>query len=257
MPTLSHDGCAIYYEVHGSGDPIVFAHGAGGSHLSWWQQVPHFRDRFTCVTFDHRGYGRSRADPEPDNGRHYVGDLAALIDHLGFESVNLIAQSMGGWTCLGYARRHPDRVRRLVMASTPGGLISPEIEAELAKTWSQPAPPPGSAPPAYGERMLKEAPTLAFLYDQIAGLNPPRDRRQIFALLRAIHTATADQVAGFTIPTLLIVGGEDASIRPDAIIAASRLIPGARLEVVPEAGHSLYFQYPDRFNQLVDSFLSA
>ena len=257
MPSLSADGCDLYYEVHGSGDPIVFAHGAGGNHLSWWQQVPHFNDRYTCITFDHRGYGRSIASPQASGGSHFISDLAALIDHLHLDRVNLVGQSMGGWTCLGYTLRYPERVRRLVLASTPGGLTTPEIEELLAKTWSAATPPPGSASPAYGARMLQDAPALAFLYDQIASLNPPRDRPAIHALLREANRATPEDVADLQVHTLFLVGEEDASILPDVMIAASRLIPKARLEVIPQAGHSIYFQYPDIFNRLVDEFLST
>ncbi len=47
----------LYYEVHGEGPPVVFAHGAGGTHLSWWQQIPVLSEHFRCVTFDHRGFG--------------------------------------------------------------------------------------------------------------------------------------------------------------------------------------------------------
>jgi pimeloyl-ACP methyl ester carboxylesterase len=68
MPFLPRDGCQLYYETHGAGPALVFAHGLGGGHLSWWQQVPHFRDRYTCVTFDHRGSGsrgRRRAATAP------------------------------------------------------------------------------------------------------------------------------------------------------------------------------------------------
>ena len=256
MPSLSVDGCDLYYEAHGSGDPIVFAHGAGGNHLSWWQQVSHFRDRYTCVTFDHRGYGRSIPTPEASGGRYFISDLAALIDHLGLGPVHLVGQSMGGWSCLGYTIRHPERVRRLVLASTPAGLATPEIEELLAKTWSAPAPPPGSAPPAYGARMLQDVPVLAFLYEQIAGLNPPRDRLAVRALLREANRATPEDVADLHVPTLFLVGEEDASILPDVTIAASRLIPKAQLEVIPKAGHSIYFQYPDLFNRLVDDFVS-
>lgn len=255
MPYLSRPDCDLYYEVHGSGDPVIFAHGAGGSHLSWWQQVPYFRDRYTCVTFDHRGYGRSTAKVGPENGRWFVEDLAALIDHLGFRQVSLVAQSMGGWTCLGYTRRHPDRVRRLVMASTPGGLKSPDIEAALARTWSG-GPPVGKAPAAYGDRMLEQNPTLAFLYDEIAAQNEPRDRREIFALLQEIDRAEAPDVANLTLPVLFIVGDEDASIVPDAMLAAAKLLPNSRVEVVPQAGHSVYFQDPNRFNQLVAQFFN-
>ena len=59
MPVLTTSGTDLYYETHGSGPAIIFAHGAGGNHLSWYQQVPFFRDRFTCITFDSRGFGRS------------------------------------------------------------------------------------------------------------------------------------------------------------------------------------------------------
>ena len=57
---LDRPGCRLYYEVCGAGPFLVFAHGLGGNHLSWWQQVPHFRDRYTCVTFSHRGFAPSR-----------------------------------------------------------------------------------------------------------------------------------------------------------------------------------------------------
>src|SRR5918911_2482383 len=129
MPVLTTSGADLYYESHGSGPAIVFAHGAGGNHLSWFQQVFHFRDRYTCVTFDHRGFGRS-LDPRPVEERpRFDEDLAALIDHLGLDDVRLVAQSMGGWTCLGYAVTHPERVRALVMADTAGGVTGPEIDA--------------------------------------------------------------------------------------------------------------------------------
>src|SRR5690242_1325029 len=81
MPFLALDGCDLYYETHGSGPALVFAHGLGGNHLTWWQQVPYFRDRYTCITFAHRGFGLSAAPAGPQPER-FVDDLAALIDHL-------------------------------------------------------------------------------------------------------------------------------------------------------------------------------
>ena len=60
MPKAAIDGIDLYYESNGDGPAVVFAHGAGGNHLSWWQQVPVFSDCYRCVTFDHRGFGQSR-----------------------------------------------------------------------------------------------------------------------------------------------------------------------------------------------------
>ena len=101
MPFLALDGCDLYYELHGSGPPLVFAHGLGGNHLTWWQQVPHFQDRYTCVVFAQRGFGRSKVHAGEPDPEAFADDLAALIDHLGFEDVRLVAQSMGGWSLPG------------------------------------------------------------------------------------------------------------------------------------------------------------
>ncbi len=98
-------GGDLYYEVHGSGPAPVFAHGIGGNHLSWWQQVPHFRDRYTCVVFDVPGFGRSE---HPAGDWHYIDTLAGLIDHLALDRVALVAQSMGGWAAS--ATRSPRRI---------------------------------------------------------------------------------------------------------------------------------------------------
>ncbi|HKC19737.1 MAG TPA: alpha/beta fold hydrolase, partial [Candidatus Dormibacteraeota bacterium] len=65
MPYLSVDGADLFYRVYGSGPAVVFAHGLGGAHMSWWQQVPTFSDRFTCVTFSHRGFHPSSGAADP------------------------------------------------------------------------------------------------------------------------------------------------------------------------------------------------
>ena len=99
----------LYYEVSGSGPALLFAHGLGGNHLSWWQQVAHFAPHYTCVTFAHRGFAPSDAVPGGPDAADYAGDLAALIDHLKFSDVRLVAQSMGGWTMLEYAIANPGK----------------------------------------------------------------------------------------------------------------------------------------------------
>ncbi len=250
----------MYYEVYGpecgGAGTIVFAHGAGGSHLSWWQQVPYFALKYRCVTFDHRGYGQSADAPGGPGGAAYVDDLRALLDHLGIEQANLVAQSMGGWTCLGFALRHPGRVRRLVMTDTHGGMRSPEIDAAFGEAMAARTPLAPGVHPAAGPRMAEEQPALAFLYAQIDGLNRPRTPAELLALLAAAGAPTAEEVAKLNVPALFILGEEDFVIPPEVIEAAAKLVPGARLERVPAAGHSVYFERPARFNEMVEAFLS-
>ena len=117
MASAAVNGINLYYEEHGAGPAVVFAHGAGGNHLSWWQQVPVFSRKYRCVTFDHRGWGLS-LDGHDAGPAAFVEDLRELLDHLGIERAALVAQSMGGLTCLSFAIAYPQRVWALVMGNT-------------------------------------------------------------------------------------------------------------------------------------------
>ena len=70
MTSARINGIDLHYQVYGEGETVVFAHGAGGNLLSWWQQIPFFSRRFQCVTFDHRGFGHSLDEPEGPGAAH-------------------------------------------------------------------------------------------------------------------------------------------------------------------------------------------
>jgi len=261
MPVVTTDTVQLYYEVHGpapgTAPAIVFAHGAGGNHLSWWQQVPHFSGRYTCVTFDHRGFGQSLEPDHGPGGAAFVHDLRTLVDHLGLARVSLVAQSMGGWTCLGFTLRHPQRVDKLVMCDTHGGLATDEI----ARVWSAALQAVGELPagvhPAAGVRMRREQPALHFLYEQINALNPTRSLSTLGALLNAAGAPTVTDVGALDVPVLFIAGEEDVVIPPRMLAIAAGCFRNARVESVPVAGHSVYFERPAVFNAIVERFLDG
>ncbi|HYM16029.1 MAG TPA: alpha/beta fold hydrolase [Dehalococcoidia bacterium] len=259
MPYAPAGDTQIYYELRGrkpaDAPAIVFAHGAGGNHLSWWQQVPHFRDRFACLTFDHRGFGLSR-DDAGRGGAAFADDLRALLDHAGIERATLVAQSLGGWTCLAFALRWPERVQRLVMCDTHGGLACDEINAAWGAALRTPPGLPPGVHPAAGARMAAEQPALAFLYAEIDALNPPRERAEITALLRAAGAPTPDDVARLAMPVLCIVGEEDVVIPPSVIEIFAAYVPGSRVARVAHAGHSVYFERAAACNAILDGFFA-
>ena len=120
--TLARPGSTLYYEVTGSGPAIVFAHGLGGNHMSWLQQVAHFAPRWTCVTFAHRGFAPSTAIEGGPNPADYADDLAALVSHLDLPDLRIVGQSMGGWTAIEYALRRPPALKGIVLAATTGPI---------------------------------------------------------------------------------------------------------------------------------------
>jgi len=260
MPYLELDGAKLYYEMHGAkpgtGPAIVFAHGIGGNHLSWWQQVPHFRDAYTCIVFDHRGFGLSSVAGAEPVGATFVDDLRALLDHLGVERTHIVAQSMGGWTGLGFALRYPERVDRLVMCGTHGGIKTEAITEAWAASRALVAALPAGVHPAAGERMWREQPALHFLYMEIAAQNPERTPQQMGAVMSAIGS-TAPAALKLAAPTLFISPDEDIVIPPGVVERAAALVRGSQLKRMPLAGHSAYFERAKDCNTAIRSFVEA
>src|SRR5215213_4042806 len=207
---LRRGGAEIHYEVFGKGPAIVFAHGLGGNHLSWWQQVAQFAPRHTCVVFAHRGFPPSSAVPGRSAPDSYADDLAAIIDELKLDQVSLVAQSMGGWTCLDYALREPKKVRALVMASTSGVLDFGQLGNAEVEEWSRQSPgklrelQSRGIHPAGGERMAKEQPAFAQLYGQISELASPAFRDDVRLRIRELRTKSPKLLEKLPMPVLFV-----------------------------------------------------
>jgi pimeloyl-ACP methyl ester carboxylesterase len=254
MPYAPVNGIQLYYEVHGDGPgevpAIIFAHGAGGNHISWWQQVPPLSQRYRCITFDHRGWGASvEASGGPGAGA-FVEDLKQLLDHLEVEKAFLVSQSMGGRACLGFALAYPQRTLGLVLGDTTGGVSDPAVVAARGEAGSE----PDINRRFFSAGFIQQHPNRAFLYNQIRLLNPERPATSP-APGGAPSGPTASDLGRLApVPTLLIVGEEDPICPVPAMRVLQGLIPNSRLEIVPEAAHSAYFEQPAAFNKLVADF---
>ncbi|MFN2646501.1 MAG: alpha/beta fold hydrolase [Burkholderiales bacterium] len=258
---LRREGAQIYYEAVGSGPAIVFAHGLGGNHLSWWQQVAHFAERHTCVVFSHRGFPPSSRVPGHDAPDAYADDLAALMDSLDLRDVTLVGQSMGGWTCLEYALRHPERVRALVMASTSGTIDFHQLDDAGVREWAGRAPAAIDAMaargihPAIGERMAREQPALAHLYWQILELADAAFREEVRQRLFELRVRAPGLLGELPMPVLFISGEEDRVFAPTASALLARLAPKGEALCLPAAGHSVYFERAAQFNEALGRLL--
>jgi 3-oxoadipate enol-lactonase len=262
------NGIDLYYEEHGKGFPIVLAHGAGGNHLSWWQQVPSFSRHYRVITFDHRGWGLS-VDADDQGPAAFVADLKALLDELDVQECVLVGQSMGGLTCLGVALSQPERVRGLLMANTFAGMrrevwlgADDGRREEARAVWDRRRSE--TVKRALAPEFSRNHKDHAFLYKQIRLLNEFGPNRldaaaqvqRLRALERTPDTGASKEALGAMPMPVLFVGGEHDEVMPVRLMEiAHSLIPASRMVVVPGAGHSTYFEAPEIFNHVALEFV--
>ena len=253
MPKAPVNGIELYYESHGEGPAIVFVHQRAGNHLSWWQQVPVFRNDYRCITFDLRGYGASLEPPGGPGISAFVEDLKQLLDYLGVERTFLVAHALGGLACLGFALAYPERSLGLILGNSTGGADDPTVVEALTGLDRIPA---DDVPRTLAPSFVDQHPARTFLYQEIAALNPELH----LDIRSASHGAGGPQAADLAklgVPTLLIVGAESLIHPVGAIQALQRLIPGSKLEIVQGSAHSTYFEQPEVFNRLALEFFAG
>lgn len=253
MPYAKVNAARLYYEQHGRGPDLVFLHGAGGNHLSWWQQVATFSAHYRCTTFDARGWGLSKGDMSV--GRWSLGtDLVALLEHLGIEQAHVVAQSMGGRAVAGLARLAPARVRSLVLCGTTAGATNDRVR-ELQDELRDERGDGGLREHALAPGFEAGNPGLALLYRQINALNPARPRGMLGRPPSTYRGSTHELIGRLGVPVLYIVGEHDLITSPEMIRQAQALVPGAEFHEVKAAGHSCYFERADEWNGVVGDFL--
>ncbi len=256
MAFLDGDGFRLYYEDSGGEGPVLlFLHGAGGNHLSWWQQTPVFAEEYRCITVDQRGFGRS-SDVSAQGPAALAIDAIGLLDHLGVARAALVTQSMGGWAAAGAVVHAADRCWAVVMANTVGNLTNADIAAVRQRlVAASPPRPPVLWHAALGPTFRKAEPVKSFLYASIAGLNTPLPQPFRDAMQRL--TTPVERYAAASVPTLFLTSDEDGLIWPELSEKVHGHVPGSELVRIPGAGHSTYFERPDVWNREVGAFLKA
>ena len=245
----------VYYEVHGRGPAVAFVHGSGGHHAAWWQQVAAMRDDHSVITMDLRGFGCTRWDGEHD-ARSFPGDIIAVLDAAaaggGPDRAVLVGQSIGAAAALRAALDRPDRVSGVVLAHSLGGMRHDELSALVASDRAEAEKLPvldRLLTPAFRQRR----PDLAFLFRQMGTFNAAtmRDLRNLNG-----DGPTLDEVGAAPFPLMLLAGENDAVQSPATVRRAGHQLPGARVEIVPGAPHSMYWETPDLFTEALRKFLA-
>jgi pimeloyl-ACP methyl ester carboxylesterase len=252
MPfTEADDGTRVYYEKHGTGPAVLFVHGSGGHHAAWWQQVAALRERYTVITVDLRGFGRSDSSMEEFDAREFPRDILAAIEAAEVDRVVLVGQSIGAAAALKAALARPEAAAGVVLAHSLGGIRHPELK-ELAAADRAEAVKLPVIDRLLTKRFQQERAALTFLFQQMGTFNTAR-----MADLRNLNSdgPTVEDVVASGIDLCLLAGERDAVLSVATVERAAEIVTGARLDVVPGAPHSMYWEAPEKFNAAVERFL--
>jgi pimeloyl-ACP methyl ester carboxylesterase len=252
MPFLKRDRTQLYFEEHGDGPALVFAHGVGGNHASWFHQIAAFAPSFRVVVFDARGFGNS-VDEEELGRSGFVDDLASLLDELKIDRPILVGQSMGGGACLSFTCAYPERVRGLVLADTLMGFALPDEIREFMSDLTKRATQWTQLERVLGQTFRRENPALSVLYTQLASFN--RVNVKTLKGVQKVHTPEA--LAATRVPTLFIAGEEDVLFPPHAVKAVQCHVGGSHYIEIRRGGHSAYFEEPTVFNQVLGGWIAT
>ena len=253
----------LYYEVHGSGEPVLLIPGLGSDAGTWTTFLPDLNNGYKTILLENRGSARSSKPDGAYTTQTMAQDSVALLDHLGIERVHLIGKSMGGMIAQVLAARYPERVQSLVLACTLMRHDSYGEELlEMGRTLAQKAG-------------LFETYRLSFLLSyskEYCMRNRARleEARKLLAeigsdeLLQgylgqsiACETHDSREIAKqIKAPTLVIAGKEDTITTPEQSHDLNAAIPNAELVVFPRGKHGFWREFPEEVNAIVLNFLA-
>jgi len=231
--TFTHDGVELYYEVYGTGEPLLLVHGNGGSIADFKSQINHFRKRYKVIAMDSRDHGKSGDSLDRISYEKMTEDLAALLDHLQTGPVYVLGWSDGGTEALLLGMRHPEKVKKIaVMAAN----LNPEaVYPEVI---------------AFVKSMIDSMPATA--------KETPQGKRELKVTQMLLHEPHIEPGAreAITAPTLVLASDHD-SIREEHTLEIYHHIPNSQLCIFANATHMVPYDDPDLFNATVERFFRA
>ncbi|MFZ1812863.1 MAG: 3-oxoadipate enol-lactonase [Rhizobiaceae bacterium] len=252
------NGIILHYSDTGShaAPALVFSNSLGTDFRVWDALVPHFASRFRIIRYDKRGHGLSGAPAAPYTMEDHVGDLAALLDHLGVSKASIVGLSVGGMIAQGLLASRPDLVARMVLMDTAhrigtrdawneriasvqaNGIAS--ISGAILERWFSPTFRQTSAEAvSLWQNMLERTPVAGY-----AGT--------CAALRDADYTKEAGHIGR---PVLLMVGSNDGSTPPELVRSTHELIAGSKFVVIDGPGHLPCVESPAETAAHINRFL--
>lgn len=265
MPHLHLIETDLHFEVHGDREPLVLVPGFASGAWSWSWQVDEFAWDFRVITFDPRGVAASKLKEGAQVSISKIADdIAELLTELKIDSAHVLGISFGGFVAQEFALRFPERLKKLVLASTSFGgpnHVAPSTEVLAAFS---------ATDGLNSSDRIRKYITMAFspdfvrehvdVVDEFCSLRernivPEEVYRQ--QLASAVNFNAEQRVAGIAAETLVLTGDSDAIVPPENSMNLAKAIPGATLGVIADGGHMAFVEQAEEFNSMVRDFLTG
>lgn len=260
MRARCNDLDVAWFEA-GRGEPLVLVHGLADDHRAWRHAVPDLMLRHRVILYDLRGHGETSLGQPDGSLRQFAEDLAALLDAIGLEQVDVCGFSLGGTIAMRLGIDHPERVRRLALVAT-----SSRVGRSAADWYRQRVAMVENGDPQLRGTLDRDT---ADVYAQAPGeleegllirrqsTADPGGYRNACAAMAALNGAPLDpELEKISAPTLIVAAERDQHCPPRAGGLIATGIPESRLEIIPEAGHAIPVERPRELARLINSFLA-
>lgn len=263
MPKIHVNGAEYYYEIHGTGHPVVLISGYTDDHSGWLSLLEPLAKHFQVLIFDNRGTGQTKDGGEPLSADLIADDIVLLADKLGLEKPHIVGFSMGGTIAQSIATRYGHLIDRLILFATTfkwrqavllafkshllmrekGFTFDELIEATVS--W------------VYGEKFLANKRNIKKIKEFCLADPYPQslaDQKRQFQILETFDGR--DGLSQIKAPTLVIHGTEDIIVLPPEAKAMASQIPNAKI-VEFNCGHGVLFEAPNLLQDLFIQFLNG
>jgi pimeloyl-ACP methyl ester carboxylesterase len=253
----------LHVRETGSGPPVVLLHAFPLSSAMWLEQRNDLSADFRVITPDLRGFGGSQLGWDEPSLDHMADDVAGVLDRLSLDDVILGGLSMGGYVAMSFLRRHPGRVRALLLADTKAGA-DPEpardkrerIAATLVEEDSTRVLVEEVLPTLVGKTTLREHPLVQGRVRALLESAPPAAAAWAQRAMAA-RPDSVDILRTVDVPALVVVGEEDELAPPADAEVMAEALPHGRLVTLPGAGHLSAMETPEAFSRSVRELLGS
>src|SRR6266550_1141523 len=262
MQKIVSDDAGIYYDVAGSGPPVILLHPFPAHHEFWLPVAEYLSSRYRLIMPDLRGHGESGLGEGPATMEKHAVDVARVMTDAGIDRAPLIGVSIGGYTIFEFWRRFRDRVSALVLCNTKAGRDTTEARDSRLATANdvlQRGTEPffeSMLPKLLGETTRHSRPDLVEAARKMMLKMSPEDISLVLKGM-AERPDSVPTLKTVTVPTLILVGDEDTLTPVADAELMKQNISGSQMKIISKAGHYAVWEQSEEAGKVLRQFLDA